>query len=135
MTRINLVSVQELVNLHLLAEYRELPRVFAQAAQARDGWRKRQPAQYTMGKGHVLFFYDRLLYLAKRHKQLVKELKRRGYEPKFQNCLIAQWRHKTDAKLWRNYRPTDDALTINRERIHLRLRNQTWWLAELPFFI
>lgn len=137
MTRINVVPVADLVNLHLLAEYRELPRVFALAAAAslRPDWRKKQPEAYTLGRGHVLFFYDRLKWLARRHRQLVRELQRRGYEPKFTECLMKQWRPKIDASMWRDYKPTEEAEAANWDRINLRLSEGTWWLSELPFFI
>lgn len=65
MTRINCVPVQELSGPHLVAEYRELPRVFALVRKAALRGSFSQPETYTLGKGHVLFFYTRLEYLAK----------------------------------------------------------------------
>ena len=32
-----------------------------------------------MGIGHVRFFYDKLLFLQKRHRALVKEAQKRGF--------------------------------------------------------
>src|SRR5690606_11330297 len=83
MTRINCVPVQELSGPHLVAEYRELPRVFGLAAKAAARGAFTQPATYTLGKGHLLFFYTRLGYLARRHAELIAEMKRRGYKPSF----------------------------------------------------
>src|SRR5690606_3058429 len=83
MTRINCVPVQELSGPHLVAEYRELPRVFALAQKAAGRGALFQPTTYTLGKGHLLFFYTRLSYLARRHTELIEEMKRRGYKPAF----------------------------------------------------
>jgi len=55
MTRINVVHPRELVDKHLLAEYRELPRVFALAHSwwMQGGNPNKLPIQYTLGEGHV----------------------------------------------------------------------------------
>ena len=77
MTRINCVPVQELTDAHLGAEYRELPRIFAlaRAAYLRGELPTdpRNPTEYTLGKGHVRFFYARLGWLRKRFLELVAE--------------------------------------------------------------
>lgn len=136
MTRINVVPVEELVGPHLVAEYRELPRIFALAHAAHTKsikWQTRQPEAYTLGRGHVLFFYNKLAWLAVRQNQLVAEMKRRGYEPKFVDCLAKQWRSLIPSEYWQYYDPTDEARAINRERINTRLtamRHNAY-----PFFI
>jgi hypothetical protein len=121
MTRINVVPVETLTREHLVAEYRELPRVFTLAANAKNGWWKKQPQSYTLGTGHVLFFYNRLKFLADRHKQLVHEMLKRGYKPNFTECLEAQFRQHIPEQYWFDYKPTEEALKINRERIKERL--------------
>lgn len=137
MTRINVVQPSELHDLHLLAEYRELPRVFALAARAAadDTWRKRQPIAYTLGTGHVLFFYDKLRWLSRRHQRLVREMKARGYKPKFTASLAEQWEHLIPAPYWRNYKPTEAARVINQDRINERLKGMRSWVKDLPFFV
>lgn len=99
-----------------MAEYRELPRVFALARKAalRGGFS--QPSAYTLGKGHVLFFYTRLGFLAKRHAALVNEMKRRGYKPSFEGVDRSQFPDMPDA-YWNDWEPTEDALALNRQRI------------------
>lgn len=138
MTRINVVPVEKLFNLHVLAEYRELPRVFTLAAQAAargTNWKRKQPLVYTMGPGHVLFFYDRLLWLARRHRELVDELVARGYDPKFRECLIKKWRSKIPKEYWNDYEPTAADIAANWERIHFRMKTTRWWKDEVPFLI
>ena len=79
MTRINLVPVSELADQHLIAEWRELPRIFGLVKKKLDEGKPIIISEnYTMGTGHVRFFYDKLLFLQKRHQALVKEAQKRG---------------------------------------------------------
>lgn len=119
MTRINCVPVEELSGPHLVAEYRELPRVFALAQKAALRGNFSQPQAYTLGKGHVLFFYTRLNYLAKRHAELIAEMKRRGYKPSFTGVRREDFPDMPDV-YWSDWEPTAEALRINRERIKER---------------
>ncbi len=121
MTRINCVPVQELSGPHLVAEYRELPRVFALAQKAMLRGSFSQPEVYTLGKGHILFFYTRLDYLAKRHLELIEEMKRRGYKPSFDGIKREDFPAIPDA-FWRSWEPTPEALLLNRQRIIERSR-------------
>ncbi len=116
MTRINCVPVQELSRQHLIAEYRELPRVFALAKKASERGVLAQPDQYTLGTGHVVFFYTRLGYLAKRHAQLVTEMQRRGYKPAFTTSL-REAHADIPGAFWGDWEPNAEALAINRARI------------------
>lgn len=84
MTRINCIDVKRLSGKHLVAEYRELPRVFGLVRRAQQrGEQPDRSGTYTMGKGHVRFFYARLRWLVKRHDELVREMRRRGYQPRY----------------------------------------------------
>lgn len=121
MTRINCVPVHELSGPHLVAEYRELPRVFALAAKAATRGKIVQPAAYTLGKGHLLFFYTRLAYLATRHAELIQEMKRRGYKPSFDGVTREQFPDIPE-NWWGDWAPTEDALRVNRQRIEERSR-------------
>jgi len=126
MTRINCVPVSELTLKHLLAEYRELPRVFGLVKKAVSRKEKptdpRFPDTYTLGKGHVLFFYPRLGYLSDRYPDLISELQRRGYRPKYQDAwelidgIPDEW--------FGSWTPTPEAQKINRQRICERLNGR-----------
>jgi len=119
MTRINCVPVEELSGPHLVAEYCELPRVFALAQKAALRGNFSQPAAYTLGKGHLLFFYTRLGYLARRHAELIKEMKRRGYSPTFTGVRRGDFPDAPDS-YWEDWEPTTEALSLNRARIKER---------------
>lgn len=111
MTRINCVPVEELTDKHLLAEYRELPRVSALARYITDA-----PAKYTLGKGHVKFFYDKGEWLRRRfEEQIVPEMRKRGFATNFTKYR----RHPAD--LNDDWQPDEAALAVNRARIAERL--------------
>lgn len=122
MTRINCVPVHELSGPHLVAEYRELPRVFALAKKAALRGSLSQPEVYTLGKGHLLFFYTRLSYLSRRHTELIEEMKRRGYNPKFAGMRRCDFPDIPDS-YWNDWHPTAEALRLNRARIKEREGN------------
>lgn len=85
MTRINTVPVEELTDQHLLAEWRELPRIskLAWAYWGRDGRKEDLPETYRLGKGHVQFFYDKGTYLYFRLCQLYEECQARGIKVQY----------------------------------------------------
>ena len=120
MTRINCVPPRELHDKHLLAEYRELPRVFKQAhkAYAKGTKLSSLPQAYVLGTGHVRFFYCRLEFLRLRFDSLRKEMLRRGWKPQFSTApsipeMPSSWNQ--------DWIPDDNALFINRQRIAQRL--------------
>src|SRR5690606_39948855 len=71
-------------------------------------------SRYTLGKGHMLFFYTRLGYLVRRHQDLVTEMKRRGYKPSFDGVRREQFPDIPD-KFWNDWRPDEEALRLNRQ--------------------
>lgn len=122
MTRVNCIPVSELTARHLVAEYRELPRLYALAAgaYARGETPLDHPTEYRLGAGHVRFFYSRIGFVIKRHRQLIAEMKRRGYSPSY-DVVVAP---ELPQSWMRNWRPTAQAQAINRARIAERLRGE-----------
>jgi deoxyribonuclease (pyrimidine dimer) len=118
MTRINLIDPGTLHSKHLVAEYRELPRVFklVEAAEKR-GATVTIPPEYVLGPGHVTFFYNKLGFLAKRFELLVKECQKRGFNITYTTVPVV------DAKLcwWGDYVPTAKAIALNEARIKDRM--------------
>ena len=118
MTRINCIPVSELVNKHLLAEYREMPRL-------RHAYPRKSapniPSSYRMGRGHVTFFYNKGAYLIRRYNDLVAEMQQRGYTVNYPAIDLAHWPQSA----MNDWKPTTEALAINRQRIAERLAAST----------
>ena len=73
MTRINCgIPVEELCDKHLMAEHREIKRIPNCVKRGRYNL-ENQPELFTLGKGHVKFFYDKLGYLKKRYIEIHNE--------------------------------------------------------------
>lgn len=115
MTRINCVPVQELSGKHLVAEYREIGRVYALAVSAynRGERPKDHGNSYTLGKGHVKFFYSRLGYICSRQRQLIQEMLDRGYNPTYRIVIPPE----LPDSWMRDWEPDAAAMLINRARI------------------
>jgi hypothetical protein len=78
MTRINVVHPSLLTRQHLLAEWHEIGRIITLAEGGVDP--KDIPERYTLGKGHMKFFADKLGYITLRTGWLAKEMRHRGYQ-------------------------------------------------------
>lgn len=120
MTRINCVPVSELSRQHLVAEYRELPRVFtlARAAWARGD----EPVvheRYFLGEGHVKSFYCRLRWLRERFCDLHDEMSRRGYQANLPRGL-GQHTSQLPEEWQGRWEPNEADMEINRARLKER---------------
>lgn len=133
MTRINLVHPSELSDQHLMAEYRELPRMvsFIQAWISK-GCPEVSQRTYTMGKGHMKFFLNKSQWLTQRHSSIVQELiEIRQYNITNKSPLVIP------STPFENYPVFDsDGLVISRDRIKEKLRLRpnfyTWTNRERP---
>jgi hypothetical protein len=70
-----------------------------------------------MGKGHMMFFYDKALYLKKRTDQLYRALRKRGYK-------VEYWPYPVEKHPigYRNdWTPSSDDQVICRSRITERI--------------
>lgn len=117
MTRINVgIKPSLLTNKHLIAEHREIKRIPNCIVKGRfnmDG----QPDKFTLGKGHVKFFYDKCGYLLKRYTGLYNECIKRGFNV---TDYTEAWDNVPD-KMMGSYTPTDHDREIIEERINDRL--------------
>lgn len=88
MTRINSgIKPIQLCDSHLFAEYRELKRI-PNTIKSGKAIVKDIPTVFSLGKGHVKWYYPRLKYLHKRSDSLYQELLRRGYNVEdYSNCF------------------------------------------------
>lgn len=113
MTRINCgIPPAVLTDKHLLAEHREIKRI---PNMVKSGKAKLDdiPDTFTLGKGHVKFFYNKLEYLRQRYIQIYLECKNRGFS--ITNYLMA-W-NDLPMELMNDYRPTNKDRDIIWERL------------------
>lgn len=109
MTRINTIAVEHLLDLHLFAEYREITRVSSLARPLS------LYGSYTMGTGHVKFFYNKGGYLANRCAELLAELVKRGYAATPKEYKAHQVGLNTD------WQPSVHDQLVNLMRLHEKL--------------
>ncbi|NCB78508.1 MAG: hypothetical protein EOM41_00650 [Bacilli bacterium] len=129
MTRINVIPAELLLSEHLLAELREITRIpnAILAGRAKIDF-KAIPGRYTLGRGHVMFFYNKLGYIRSRYEQLYKEAKKRGFNVTYKKIDYSQLSAIHQVALMNDYIPTKEAQLLNIERICERfdLRKKTY---------
>ena len=129
MTRINLVDPSELTDQHLIAEYREIFMVggsLNRTLNSKSGYREeRVPKKYTLNTGHVYFFYNKGKYLHRRYKQLITEMKRRGFTP--DKTRVFPTSVFKDNGLYNDWIPRVEDYKIIRQRIEEKIAMKPEW--------
>lgn len=130
MTRINLTEPSELYDQHLVAEYREITRVpnyLRKTLSRRKPFcpEKEIPSQFVLGKGHVKFFYNKLLFLARRYHLLRQEMMARGMQPDPQRAFppikgFPNWTKN-------NWVPTAEERSLSERRLQEKVQQKPNW--------
>lgn len=123
MVRHNILCPKVLTDQHLAAENTEIDMAvgYYRRYPKLDGT---EPKFYTLGKGHIKFFKDKLLYLYKRQLKIRKEMIRRG----FNTTLILNWSlDEFPKELHNDWKPYENDYIIIRERIIERLSKKPEW--------
>jgi deoxyribonuclease (pyrimidine dimer) len=119
MTRINsAIKPAELCDKHLVAEYRELPRISGIAWERYErfkGLPPRGPDTFRLGTGHVLFFTYLGEFCEQRFLSLVEEMQSRRFKTNFTTYR----KHPDGMNL--SYEPTSIERKLLRERIKIRM--------------
>ena len=76
---------------------------------------------FTLGKGHVAFFYDKLLYLKNRYEEIYQECLSRGFNMTYYGSV---W-NEVPSQFMNDYTPTERDEQIIRQRIQEKL-DKTW---------
>ena len=72
-----------------------------------------------MGMGHVRFFYDKLLFLQKRHQALVKEAQKRGFKlSKTEKISLDGF----PSAYCQDFSPSKEDIIISQQRIQEKLK-------------
>lgn len=126
MTRINVVDPSDLMDQHLLAEYREIRLLCANLTRtlnSKSGFvEKKVPKQFTLNGGHVYFFYNKGEYLHKRYEAIRDEMRKRGISADLDFPL-----EKWPTELYNDWQPNERDRNIVRERIALRISQRPGW--------
>ena len=129
MTRINIVEPSELTDQHLIAEYREIFMVggsLNRTLNSKVGYRESKvPKRYTLNSGHVYFFYNKGKYLHNRYKELIDEMKKRGFNP--DKSRVFPTKVFKDNGLYNDWMPNIEDYKIIRQRIEERISAKPNW--------
>jgi len=96
----------------LLAEHREIKRLPNCIAKGKFNIHG-QLEKFTLGTGHVKFFYDKLLYLKNRYEKIYAECKRR----KFNVAYYGSAWNNVPENLMNDWEPTSLAIKLITQRI------------------
>lgn len=117
MARVNVgVDPKLLSDQHLVAESVEITMITG--ALRKDGYeiKGKVPDKFPMGKGHINFFKNKLVYLKKRIDDVNNEMLRRGFNPGTKIDL-----NEFPLELHGDWTPTMEDSIILRERVADRL--------------
>lgn len=119
MARVNIgVNPSFLSDQHLIAESVEITMITGSLRKNSYQVKSPIPETFALGKGHINFFKDKLLYLSLRLDEVNKELTRRD----IRNSTKIQLTEFPVELVW-GWTPTRPASKILRERIKERLLN------------
>ena len=128
MTRINLgIEPAELCDQHLVAEYRELPRIFNFAAKTPA------PEHFKLGSGHVKWCAKYLGTMKDRQISIVEEMKRREFTVNFSDVPTVN-----DNDLYCSGFEVITARALLQERINERLNGMkriSWTKTKKPDWV
>lgn len=119
MTRINSgIYPRELPTKLLLAEHREIKRIPNAIIKGRFSLMGR-PERFCLGRGHVRFFYDKLLYLTHRYLGIYDECLKRAFDVQYygESFLNAK---RLYPELYNPYTETEDDRRLIISRIRER---------------
>jgi hypothetical protein len=118
MTRINVgIDPKTLNRQMLIAEHREIKRIPNVIKSGRFSMTK-QPSEFTLGTGHVKFFYDKILFLKNRYESIYNECINRGYNVTYFGSAF----DGIPRKYMNDYHPSARDKQLLEERIAQRLK-------------
>jgi deoxyribonuclease (pyrimidine dimer) len=134
MVRVNLIHPKKLTDQHLIAEYNEILMLLGYVAK----YPKKEgiPKEYVLGKGHIKFFKDKLLYLIERHEHIKQEMQNRTFKVTKTIDLT-----RFPQELHNNWKPKKKDIAIITDRISKKLKKRPNWYRyygenkSLVFFI
>lgn len=150
MTRIN--TVFPMLDEHLRAARKEYPRIPSKVLELweADAWHRldKAPTAYTVqtadnpkgGKGHMMFFCDKLTYVYDQYQAIRAECARRGFTGgEFKNADLwhggipeeIEQGNGSAFKPWNDYTPTVEAIELCKRRMIERIPDKPHYCGEL----
>lgn len=114
MVRVNLIAPKYLADQHLVAEYLEIMMLIGYVRNYPES--KDIPDNYTLGKGHIKFFKNKLKYLKERHETIKSEMIKRGFKTRIDLDLRG-----FKKELLNNWSPSKKDIHIIKERIKWKI--------------
>ncbi|MEK6889950.1 MAG: pyrimidine dimer DNA glycosylase/endonuclease V [Nanoarchaeota archaeon] len=120
MVRVNIIHPRNLSDQHLIAEYLEIMMLVGHTRKYpnTDGI----PDKYKLGKGHIKFFKNKLIYLKNRHEKIKKEMNSRKFA--VNKNIDLKGFHKS---LMNDWKPKKGDFEIIKERILWKIKNKPNW--------
>lgn len=123
MTRINsAIQVNRLTDEHLLAEHREIKRLpYCLEKAIQSGSINHIPEKFALGKGHVLFFLNKLNFILYRYKDI-------HFECVMRNLKVQNYEHNWDnisEQYMVGHKPTKEEYDLLIDRITKRISEST----------
>ncbi|MFH1455755.1 MAG: pyrimidine dimer DNA glycosylase/endonuclease V [archaeon] len=115
MVRINLINPKALADQHLIAEYNEILKFLGYVKKFPK--LNEQPCRYCLGKGHIIFFKNKLKYIKKRFNRIKKEMKQRGFKARKKIDL-----EQFPKELRKNWKPDVKDKDIIKKRLIKKLK-------------
>lgn len=126
--RCNLIFPWFLTDQHLMAERRELRMIPALLKKRIDSNKHSTldiPSRFTLGKGHMLFWLDKMSYLSKRYDALVEEMGRRGFNA--DPSLTFDMDYAILSKMDNDWEPRPEDYDIIVTRLRERVMEKMGW--------
>lgn len=124
MTRINVLPASCLSGKHLVAAWKEYPRMITYVEKLNASAREIIiPERYTFNDGHMRFFVDKMMYIWHQIVDVYHEMRDRGYRPDESLLLIYRQRIWALPERYKGYwkpSPKDQYLNM------ARLVERTW---------
>lgn len=117
MVRVNILNPGDLADQHLIAEYAEIMMLMTYIKSYQKV--EYMPEHYCLGKGHQVFFKDKLKYLKRRHEALKEEMRKRGFKPKHSVSLKGY-----NKELLNDWKPGMEDKKIIKKRLIKRIREK-----------
>lgn len=124
MTRINLIEPSKLSDQHLKAELRELNRIGNLFLRFSKNPSK-LPEKFSLGTGHVKFFYNKGRFLEKRFQDLREELNKRNFQSFYQFPFNNTW--KDSPEFYKDWNPSKEDLKVSNQRILEKISMKESW--------